>query len=166
MTDFHEYMLEYHLQIQKGILPKAYKGLMEYILSLRTYLQKKYPEFNISNSLYAGYMDMTYFSLFPPVLKDRRLKIAIVYLHEAGRFEAWLAAVNKDIQARYWKIIKDNGWQKYRLVPTTQGYDSILEHVLVATPDFADLESLTAQIEQETLVFIQDVEKFLDKISN
>ncbi len=27
MTSFHEYMLEYRAQMQKGILPKAYKGL-------------------------------------------------------------------------------------------------------------------------------------------
>jgi hypothetical protein len=161
MTTFSDDMVEYRKQVRKGILPRAYKVLMEYILSLKTHLQKKYPEFSISNSLYAGYMDMTYFSLFPPVLKDRKLKIAIVYLHESGRFEAWLAAVNKEIQTQYWKLIKDSGWQKYHLVPTTQGYDSILEHILVASPNFSDLESLTAQIDGEAVVFIQDLEIFL-----
>ncbi len=107
-------------------------------------------------------MDMTYFSLFPHLLKECKLKIAIVYLHETGRFEAWLAAVNKQVQTQYWKIIKNSGWQKYHLVPSTQGYDSIIEHILVASPDFSDLESLTAQIEKETLVFIQDIEDFLN----
>ena len=161
MPSLQEYMLEYRVQLQKGILPKAYKGLMEYILSLRTHLQKKYPAYNIANNLYPGYMDMTYFSLFPPLLKECKLKVAIVYLHEAGRFEAWLAAVNKEVQTLYWTLIKDSGWQKYRLVPTTQGYDSIIEHILVASPDFSDLESLTTQIEKETLAFIQDMEEFL-----
>jgi hypothetical protein len=162
MPSLQEYMLEYRLQMQKGILPKAYKGLMEYILSLRTHLQKKYPAYNISNNLYTGYMDMTYFSLFPPLLKECKLKVAIVYLHEAGRFEAWLAAVNKEVQTLYWTLIKDSGWQKYRLVPTTQGYDSIVEHILVASPDFGDLEQLTTLIEQGTLAFIRDMEEFLN----
>ena len=166
MTSFPQYMQEYRLQMQKGILPKAYKGLLEYIHSLQAHLQKKYPAYNISNNLYAGYMDMTYFSLFPPALGERKLKIAIVYLHETGRFEAWLAAVNKDVQTHYWNLIKDSGWQKYHLVPTTRGYDSILEHILVPSPDFSDLESLTTQIERETLLFLKDVEIFLQDNSS
>jgi hypothetical protein len=166
MPTLHDYMDEYNQQVQKGIITKAYKGLMEYILALRTHLQKKYPDYNISNNLYAGYMDMTYFSLFPASLKDRKLKIALVYLHESGRFEAWLAAVNKEVQNQYWKLVKDSGWQKYHLVPTTQGYDSILEYVLVNSPDFRDLDALTNQIERGTLTFIQDLESFLSNQGN
>ena len=162
MPSLVEYMLEYRVQMQKGILPKAYKGLMEYILSLRTHLQKKYPEFSISNNLYTGYMDMTYFSLFPPLLKERKLKVAVVYLHEAGRFEAWLAAVNKEVQTQYWKLVKDSGWRKYHVVPSTQGYDSIIEHILITDPQFNNLPQLTSVIEQGTLEFIHDVESFLD----
>lgn len=166
MTSFYEAMQEYHAQMQKGILPKAYKGLMEFILSLRTHLQKKYPEYGISNNLYEGYMDMTYFSLLPPELKTRKLKIAIVYLHQAGRFEAWLAAVNKQVQTQYWEILKNSEWQKYQLVPSTQGFDSILEYILVPTPQFDNLPLLTGLIERGTLEFIRDIETFLLNLEN
>ncbi len=89
------------------------------------------------------------------------MKIAVVFLHKEFRFEVWLAAANKQVQAEYWKLIKDSGWDQYRLVPATQGYDSIIEHVLVANPDFSDLDGLTHQIESGTMNFIKDVEGFL-----
>jgi hypothetical protein len=48
-------------------------------------------------------------------------------------------------------------------VPTLKGADSILEHVLVENPDFNDLNTLTNLIEQEALLFIKEVERFLTK---
>jgi len=157
MESLQQCMEEYREQLRKGTLPKAYRGLMEFILQLRTHFERKYPV----SGLYYGYMDMTYFALFPEALKELKLKIAVVFVHEAFRFEVWLAAVNKQVQARYWQSLKESGWDKYRLVPTTEGADSILEHVLVEDPDFGDPDALTQQIETGTLAFIRDVESFL-----
>lgn len=56
---------------------------MDFMLDLRTELEGRYPDYAVGN-LYAGYMDMTYFAFTPPDLKEKRLKIAIVYLHEKG----------------------------------------------------------------------------------
>ena len=161
MESFHECMEEYRKQLQKGMIVQAYKGLMEYIMDLRTQFKNKYPDYVVSGSIYYGYMDMTYFSFFPQSLKDRNLKIAIVFLHQAFRFEVWLAGFNKQVQTKYWKLIIESGWDQYRLVPTTQGADSILEHIVADKPNFRDLDGLTAQIETATLKFIEDVEGFL-----
>jgi hypothetical protein len=161
MEPIREYMDEYRIQLKKGVIQKAYKGLMEYMLGLKGHFKNAYPDHFVSGSLYQGYMDMTYFSFIPGSLKSRDLKIAIVFLHEAFRFEAWLAGSNKQVQDRYWKIFKESQWDHYHLVPTTQGYDSILEHLLVENPDFQDLDVLTRQIENETLKFIRDIEDFL-----
>ena len=161
MDSFHQYITEYKKQMAKGNIPKAYKGLMEYIMSLRTYLNNKYPDYNVSGNIYYGYMDMTYFSFFPDSLKKLKLKAGIVFLHDSCKFEAWLFGYNKKIQAKYWEIIKESGWKKYHLVPTIKGNDSILEHTLIDNPDFSNLDALTKQIEKGTLKFIKDVEKFL-----
>ena len=161
MGSFHEAMHEYHQQLEKGAIQKAYLGLMQYMQGLRTHFQQKHPEFVVSGSLYFGYMDMTYFAIAPQALKQQGLKIAIVFLHEAFRFEVWLAGNNKQIQSKYWKLLKESGWERYRLVPTTQGADSILEHVLVEQPDFRDLDALTTRIEDATLQFTEDVVGFL-----
>ena len=37
MASFHEYMIEYKKQLQKGTIKAAYKGLMDYFMGLRTY---------------------------------------------------------------------------------------------------------------------------------
>jgi hypothetical protein len=161
METFHEYTDEYRKQLEKGAIQKAYKGLMEYIMELKTYFKNKYPDYFVSGSLYYGYMDMTYFSFFPESLKQRQLKIAIVFIHEAFRFEVWLAGYNKQVQSKYWKLIKESGWNQYQLVPSTQGADSIIESIVVDHPDFRDLDALTKQIEGATLKFIEDVEGFL-----
>lgn len=163
MGSFHEDMQEYQKLLEKGVIQKAYKGLMEYLMDLRIHFKNQYPDFFVAGNLYYGYMDMTYFSVIPESLKQQNLKIAIVFLHEACRFEVWLSGYNKQVQSRYWKLIKDSGWKKYHLVTDIKGADSILEFVLVAKPDFDDLDSLTSLIERGALNFIHDVESFLSQ---
>jgi len=111
-------------------------------------------------------MDMTYFSVFPKSLKDRDLKIAIVFLHDTFRFEVWLSGKNKQVLTKYWKLIQESGWDKYHMVSPAKGVDSILEYILIDNPDFSDLDALTVQIERGTLKFIQDVENFLSSHQN
>jgi len=152
---------EYKKQLDKGMIQKAYKGILEYLMALRTHFEKQHPEFLVPGGLYTGYMDMSYFSIISPVMKERKLKIAVVFIHETCRFEVWLAGVNKSVQTEYWNMIKDCAWNKYPLVATTQGADAIIEHVLVDQPDFEDMDNLTKTIEQETLKFITDLDDFL-----
>ncbi|TXT57105.1 MAG: hypothetical protein BAJALOKI2v1_540007 [Promethearchaeota archaeon] len=165
MVSFHESMLEYRRQLKKGIIQKAYQGLMEYFGSLRSFFKKKYPDYGVSGSIYFGYMDMTYFAVKPPLLEEYKLKIAIIFLHEQFRFEVWLAGYNKGIQKKFWDLIKTKTWDKYHIPPNIDGIDSIVEHVLLNDPDFRDLDVLTTQIEKGTISFIDDVKAFLFSIA-
>lgn len=166
MQPFHQYVDEYRKQLRKGAIQKAYKGIMEYVMALRTHFQSKYPDYFVSGSIYYGYMDMTYFSFFPESLKQRKLKVAIVFIHDPCRFEVWLAGYNKQVQLKYWRLIKESNWDKYRVVSTTEGADSIVYCALVDNPDFRDLDALTKQIERGALRFIKDVERFLSEHEN
>ena len=163
MESFHEHIEEYRKQLRKGGIKEAYKGLMEYIMDLRVHFKNKYPDYFVSGSIYYGYMDMTYFSFFPKSLKLQKLKIAIVFIHDTFRFEAWLAGYNKQVQTQYWKLFKKSNWDKYLIPSTIKGIDSIIENILVDNPDFSDLDALTKQIEKGTFEFIKDVEDFLSK---
>jgi len=163
MESFHEYIAEYRKQLEKGNIKKAYEGLIRYIMDLRMYFKNKYPDYFVSGSIYHGYMDMTYFSFFPESLKLRKLKIAIVFIHDTFRFEVWLAGYNKQTQTKYWKLFKESNWNKYHVPSTTKGVDSIIECVLVNEPNFSDLDALTKQIEKGALKFIIDIENFLSK---
>ncbi len=160
---FHEAMNEYKKQLKKGDIKKAYRGLIQYFKDLRSHFNEKYPDFLVSNSIYPGYMDLTYFHFFPKSLKPRKLKIVILFIHETFRFEVWLAGNNKKVQTEYLNLFTESTWNKYHLASTTKGVDSILDHILIDNPDFRELDSLTKKIEQGTLKFINDVETFLSK---
>ncbi len=149
--------------MEKGTIQKAYKGIMDYVMRLRTYLQNKYPEYTVGN-IYYGYMDMTYFPLFPKKLKDRKLKIAIVFIHGNCRFEVWLSGNNRQVQKEYSELISINNWNKYRM--DSKNPDSIIEFTLDTNPDFSDTNKLTKKIEISTLSFINDIEAFLSKQKN
>ena len=166
MKSLQENMIEFRKQLGKGAIQKAYQGLMQYMMSLKNHFSSKYPDYSVSGSIYYGYMDMTYFSVFPGSLKDRDLKIAIVFVYDTFRFEVWLSGRNQQVLAKYWKLFKESGWDRYEIAAQGKWADSVLEHIVVEDPDFSDLEALTKQIDQETLKFIQDVESFLTKAAN
>ena len=166
MGNLQEHLNDYRRQLEKGEIQQAYRGLMVYMLSLRAYFQKQYPEYEVPGNLYFGYMDMTYFAIIPPELKQRKLKVALVFIHEAFRFEVWLSGANRQIQVEYSNLLRGRGWSKYKLTPDPKASDSILEHILVAEPDFFDLDALTKVIEVGTVKFIGDLEDLLSELGS
>ena len=162
MHSIQEDMAELRRELGKGSIQRAYRALLSYILDLRTHFKNRYPDFAVSG-LYQGYMDMTYFALFPPSLKHRELKIAIVFNYGAFRFEAWLAGSNRKVQRQYWELFRDSQWPAYRVVAPGRGIDSIVECDLAEDFDLSDPDALTASIETATAAFIDDVERFLSK---
>lgn len=161
MEALNQYIQEYKKQIEKGDIVKAYRGLMSYILELRSYLSNKYPNFVVSGSVYFGYMDMSYFSFTPAFLQGKKLKIALVFIHDKVSWEIWLAGANRQIQAKYSKLFTEKGWEKHRISPIEKGVDSIIECVLTDKPDFDDLSALTSEIESKALEFIDEIQGFL-----
>jgi hypothetical protein len=91
------------------------------------------------------------------------LKIVILFIHDTFTFEVWLAGYNKNVQAKYWKLFKENDWNKYHIASNPRDVDSIIKFILINNPDFGELDTLTSQIEKGTLKFINDVENFLSK---
>ncbi len=153
-------MKEFHEQLRNGAIQRAYKGLLSYIMGLRTHFKNKYPDFSVS-ALYQGYMDMTYFAISPPSLKQRNLKIAIVFNYEASRFEAWLSGKNRKVNRQYWELLKDRKWSEYRIVTPAKGVDSIIEYDIAQGFDLSDSDALTANIEGSTSMFIKNIEGVL-----
>ncbi len=164
MKSFNDCLPEYRKQIQKGVIVAAYRGLMQYMKSLRIHFKNRFPDYSVPGDIYLGYMDMTYFPLITPKLKNKGLKIAIVLIHDNLRFEVWLAGSNKTIQAKYWRIVKERKWEQYRIPAAIRGQDSIIGCDLVEDPDFSDPDNLTRHIEEQTMRFVKDIEAFLDGI--
>jgi hypothetical protein len=161
MKSFSDSIIEYKKQLDNGDIQIAYRGLLEYMMGLKNFFKNKYPDFSVPSGLYQGYMDMTYFALFPEDLKRRKLKIAIVLIHDKMKLEIWLSGINKQIQTKYWNILKSKDLNVYQLPKTLKGADSIIEYVLTDNPDFIDPEALTRQIESGTLKFIKDIKELI-----
>lgn len=152
---------EYKKQMQLGLIPKAYRGLIKYMADLRVYFINEYPIDYTSSHVYQGHMDITYFPFTPKSLKLQKLKIAIVFNHEQMRFEIWLVGQNRQIQKKYWEIFKDSDWKKYRIPSNLKEGFSIVDNILVENPNFDDLDALTKQIELGVMKFIKDIVEVL-----
>lgn len=150
---------DYQTQMELGTIPVIYKGLIEYMMSLRTYFKKNYPEY-IVGSFYQGYMDMTYFPVVTTFLQKRKLKLAIVFNHSKARYEIWLSAQNRDIQKEYLNV--------FRLMKLDEKYifsgnpDSIIEMIIIEPGDFNELEDITTEIETGMKKFVADLTAILE----
>ena len=163
MDKLNDLISDYQHQLQKGTIQKAYREILGFISGLKVHLKRKYPEYQVSG-LYQGYMDMTYFSFTPAELKERNLKIALVYLHEENRFEAWLSAVNRSVAEEYIQKLKDFDDMGYMISKTPLGVDYITTRILTDSPDFDDQKKLTEEIEIRGLSFIRSMTDLVDHV--
>jgi hypothetical protein len=153
---------EFRKQLEKGSIQKAYKALLSYMMSLRSHFSNKYGDKAVS-SLYQGYMDMTFFALFPPALRRLDLKVAIVFNYDQFRFEAWLAARNRRIQQQYWELVKDSDWGEYRVITPAGGIDAIIACDLGNDLNLDNQDLLTATIDEGVEAFIQKIVRFFSE---
>ncbi|KNZ40845.1 DUF7000 family protein [Acetobacterium bakii] len=160
MDSLNNYIQEYTQQLEKGRIQKAYKGIIAFMSELRTELGNKYPDFT-SSALYVGYMDMTYFGFTPPAFNDKKLKLAIVFVHETCRFELWLAGKNRQIQAEYHELLGQKELGAYVLSPIQPGVDAIIAESIVEQPDFDHFKELKQQIEAHIIRFSEDLNEIL-----
>lgn len=159
MKTLNKLIEEYTQQLRLGEIQIAYKGILEFIGKLRSAFIKRYPHYDVSN-IYQGYLDMSYFSLGTKPLKDKGLKIAIVYLHEKGSFEVWLSARNRDI-AKTHKSILNSLSEEINVFHDNNNQDAIVECILTCTPDFEDQAQLINTIDQGIEKFSSAIIKHL-----
>ena len=156
MDSMNELIKKYKSQMAKGYIQKAYKGIMSFMADLKSDLERRHPDW-VSSTLYFGYMDMTYFAFTPSALRENKLKIAIVFLHESCSFEVWLAANNRRVQAEYIDLLKDRDIGELELSQVQPGVDSILVSVVIEKPDFDHPEELKELINASIVSFADDI---------
>lgn len=156
MKTLNQLIYNYTSYLQHGEIQLAYKGIMEFISKLRVDFTKKYPQYDISG-IYHGYMDMSYFSVSTDTLKDNGLKIAIVYLHAKGHFEAWLSARNREVSKKYKVVLDGMIIDGIEVFHDDTNQDAILECTLISAPDFEEQAMLIDNIEQKVECFVKAV---------
>lgn len=152
MKNLNQLIRDYTLCLQQGEIQVAYKGILEFMGKLRADFTKNYPHYDISNT-YQGHMDMSYFSITPTRLKDKGLKIAVVYLHEKGDFEVWLSARNRVIAKKY-EFVSSNSSDIIPIFHDDHNQDAIVECTLITMPNFENQALLMNDIELGTEKFV------------
>jgi len=152
---------ELQQQLCRGSLQRAYGSILDYMAQLRLHFARIHGERAVS-ALYQGRFDMTYFALFPPALRSRGLKLAVVFDYTSFAFEIWLAARNRPLQRRYRRLLSDNGWSKHRLVEPAVGIDAIVRVEVTDALALEETEALTVRIEAAAQALLDDLGCFLD----
>lgn len=151
---------DYTRRLADGRVQRAYRGVLAFMSDLQAGLEAQYPD-HATSALYPGYLDMTYFAFTPADLKARRLKIAIVYLHAEGRFEAWLAGANRQVQADTARMLDGHDLGGYALSDIRPGVDAIIATVLDGQPDFDGAEALGRRLADGAMAFAHDMQSLL-----
>jgi len=157
MKTLNQAVKEYNRQLQQGDIQTAYKGILDFIGKMRAHFIKKNELYDVG-SIYQGYMDMTYFSFVSEPLKKKRLKIAIVYLHEKGAFEVWLSARNRDLAKQYKAVFDSMILEQSAFFHDEDNLDAIIECTLTATPNFDHQDLLIGIIERGVERFVTSID--------
>ena len=161
MNDFAKCMTTYKSQMKKGDIAVAYQGLMKFMLSLRSHLKATHPDFYSSGNFYQGNLDLTFFSVTPPALKKRNLRVSVVFLHKPVEFRLWLGGRNKKTHAEYWEVFAKKRLKKYQVAQSAEASDFLVEANAAPNPDFKDLQKLQSQIERAFRGFTKDMERYV-----
>lgn len=156
MKDLNTYVKIYKEQLDKGDIQNAYAGIVKYVTRLGTILSKDLADKYSFGGLLQGYMDYTYIYYSNDFLKNRKLKMGLVLNHTDMRFEVWLLGQTIPVQKKYWQYFKDTTWNSNK---TEIPQYSIVEVVLVESPDFNDLDALTKQIEDKLVAITEKLQK-------
>ena len=152
MDTLNDHIRAYTALLAQGHIQKAYRGIIGFMTELKAFLERRHTDYT-AGALYMGYMDMTYFAFTPAALKLKKLKIAIVYLHEEARIELWLAAGNRKIQADYIALLSQKDIGGFTLSQPRPGVDSIIAFTAAEQIDFDRTDALMTHIETQTIQF-------------
>jgi hypothetical protein len=113
----------------------------------------------IINSIYPGYLDMTYIPVITKKLKENGLKVAIVFNYTLFQFEIWLSSINRKRRREVIKIISNKQWKNCKISSSNE--DAIIEVIIDEIKDYKGLEKIVELLKEKTILFIADIEEFL-----
>jgi hypothetical protein len=161
MNTLEKDIQELRERLSDGVTARAYRRILSYMSRLRTTFAEQRGE-HVVSGVYQGSFDMTYFALFPDELKERNLKLAVVFNYTSFAFEVWLTARNRKIQREYWELFRNAGYKKHPLVEPAVG--AIATAALAPACSMEDEDSLAARIAEDVAAFERDIVSFLSDV--
>lgn len=153
---------DYTRAVAAGALPRAYRGILSALTAFQSAWKRSHPE-DAVGALYPGYLDMSFISFASEPLRQKRLKISLVYLHAEGVFSLWLAAVNRSVQAETSAALQGKTIAPYALCSLKPGVDAIIAYDLPKPYAFDEPQQLTQALLQAAEAFAADMTALLDE---
>lgn len=150
------YIEDYCRAVANGRLPMAYRGILTSLTLFQSAWKSAHPA-DAVGTLYQGYMDMSFVAFAPAPLAEKRLKISLVFLHDAGNFSLWLAAGNREIQKRVSEALGRVPLRAYSLSTLEPGVDAIIAYDLPRPYAFDDSKALNVTLIAAVEAFTQDM---------
>lgn len=100
--------LEYKNLMKTTSIQAAYQQILDLLKYIFTTLQKEMKDYDFHPRIVENKMDFSYFQITNQKLKDKGLKIQIVFIHLTCRFEIWMSGYNRKIQSKYDNLISLN----------------------------------------------------------
>lgn len=97
---------EYRALLQTTGLQRAYGEFMGMFRWLRAELERQMPDFRFQNAVSGSAIDYAYFTFTDEALRQKGLKLAVVFDAAGFQLEAWLCGVNRAAGRRWAGALK------------------------------------------------------------
>lgn len=161
LENYNELMDALKEQLKKGQIQKAYRYIFDTFSKLSNEL-KSTSQKNISvNTIYHGYLDMTYLPVLTDMLKENGLKVAVVFNYEVFQFEIWLSAINRKKRQDILVKMDRLQWHAELRTQNDENLDAIIVMPVTQISDFNIQNTIVQLLFQNTIFFIDEIEHFL-----
>lgn len=148
---------EYKELLQTTNLRESYQEFIKLFRYIRVALEKSMPEYKFQGNIVENGMDYSYFLFTNKNLKEKGLKMAVVFSHSNFQFEVWLSGYNRNYQSRYYDLLKGKNIP-FELTDNPTRKDYILRVKLEESVDLSDESLLIKEIKSisnKLLMFVE-----------
>lgn len=96
-----ERLLEYLHLLETTDIINCYQEFIHLFRFLRVQLEKELTQAHFQGNIVENAMEYAYFQMATDKMKERGLKIVVVFLPRFVRFEVWLSGANRQYQKKY-----------------------------------------------------------------
>ena len=136
---------------------ECYQEFIKLFRYVRVVLEKSMPEYKFQGSIVENGMDYSYFLFTNDHLKEKGLKIAVVFVHREFLFKVWLSGFNRKYQSKYYDLLKGKTIP-FELTDNPTRNDYILSVTLERSVDISDGSPLIKEIERVSKDLVMLVE--------
>lgn len=148
---------EYKELLQTTNLRECYQEFIKLFRYIRVSLEKSMPEYKFQGNIVENGMDYSYFLFTNKNLKEKGLKMAVVFVHSNFQFEVWLSGYNRNYQSKYYDLLKGKNIP-FELTDNPTQKDYILRVTLEGSVDLSDVSFLIKEIKSisnKLLMFVE-----------